>query len=345
MPIYEIDGFYFADRNTIRPAHVEIGVSASHTRYRIASTYEDDILPGADIDNMPRPYHYTANGTNMLAFEDPSEPWDDDDGEADVYLGTLRWGAGRETQILDGGDDFVAALGGDSMPEFRSGQNNTKLFKEFFSTVIDEPVRARIIDEGPLQPGRIKVADLFTDASTGEVIQGDDTRDTLRGNGNAELIVGLGGNDRLIGRGGADTILAGKGNDKIKGGGGQDFLNGHKGSDRLFGQGGDDELRGGAGRDMLRGNRGDDVLEGGRGADRFVFSRRDGDDVIRDFEGRDTLVLNDNLWRADLTEQQVVRRFAEVTDEGVLLDFGRKGSILLEDIDSKQGLAGDIDFI
>ncbi|EYD70525.1 calcium-binding protein [Limimaricola hongkongensis] len=345
MPIYENDGFAFIGRGKVAPIHIEVGVSATSTSYRIASTRKDDILPGADIDNMPMPYHFLANGEDMMAHEDPSEEFDDDDGEADVYLGTLRWGAGRETQILDGDDGFVLPLGGDTLPDFVAGQNNTALFEEFFSTVIDEPVRDRVIDEGPLQPGRIKVADLFTDATGGELIQGGDGRNTLRGDGNAELIAGLGGNDTLIGRGGADTVLAGLGNDKVKGGGGGDFLNGHDGNDRIWGQGGDDELRGGAGRDMLRGNRGDDLLEGGGGADRFVFGRRDGDDVIRDFEGRDTLVLNDNLWRGDLSENQVIRRFADVTEEGVLFDFGRKGSILLEDVDGLRGLADDIAFI
>lgn len=138
----------------------------------------------------------------------------------------------------------------------------------------------------------------------------------------------------FTGDGGADEFLGGAGRDTALGRGGADELRG-------FGRG--DVLDGGGGGDLLIGGRGNDEITTGRGADEIRFNRGDGDDVITDFRRVDTLALNDNLWRPELTARQVVNRFAEVTDDGVLFDFGRKGSVLLEGLDSLSGLPRDVD--
>lgn len=77
----------------------------------------------------------------------------------------------------------------------------------------------------------------------------------------------------------------GRGDDVINGGGGDDDFAGGKGNDMVNGGGGADTIRGDAGRD---------VLTGGEGADLFVFGRKDGFDVITDFEdGVDLIGLED----------------------------------------------------
>ena len=154
-----------------------------------------------------------------------------------------------------------------------------------------------------------------------------------------------------LGKGGADTMLAGDGNDRLLGGKGNDVLSGWAGRDVLSGQGGDDLIFGGNGRDRIKGQngndeiwaedgndrliggRGDDHLNGGGGSDDFVFGKKHGDDTIFDFDtAEDRLVLDDKLWRAALDAEAVVERFAEATNSGTLFDFGRKGSVLLEDV-------------
>lgn len=137
-----------------------------------------------------------------------------------------------------------------------------------------------------------------------DVLIGNADNNRLRGRGGNDRLVGLGGDDTLIGDlgndvllGGAgnDTLLGGKGNDRLEGGAGNDILQGGPGNDRLNGGDGNDVLIGGPGRDTLRGGKGNDILIGGRGADNlfggagrdiFVLARREGRDIIRDFEDR-----------------------------------------------------------
>lgn len=136
------------------------------------------------------------------------------------------------------------------------------------------------------------------------------------------------------------------GRDLFLGGAGRDRAEGAGGPDRLLGFGNDDELSGGAGRDRLIGGRGDDRVTGGAQADTFVFGRGHGDDRITDFGARDRLVLDDALWRAAadpvLDADQVVAQFADVVAEGVLLDFGARGSVLLEGLTDTLGLADSL---
>ena len=257
-------------------------------------------------------------------------------------------------------------ISGDALPDLAKG--GLQVFDEMDILSVEDTEER--ITNGPMAPGRSFDAGLlFANDTSGLVRQGDGGRDRLFGKGGDDLLVGDGGRDLLKGRGGDDTLMGGNGKDKLLGGGGNDMLSGwngndrllgqkgndtifgghgrdavlgQKGNDELFGGAGDDRLKGGGGRDMLEGGAGDDAIDGGKGndwltggagADSFVFSRKDGRDTITDFDRReDTLRLDDNLWRADLDASQVISRFAETTDEGVLFDFGRKGSVLLEDM-------------
>jgi Ca2+-binding RTX toxin-like protein len=82
-------------------------------------------------------------------------------------------------------------------------------------------------------------------------------------------IVGTSGKDTLIGTNSNDIIIGLAGNDVIKGRGGKDTLNGGIGSDRLF---------------------------GGAGSDRFILGKRQGKDLIMDFQNNnDRIVLTNGL--------------------------------------------------
>lgn len=181
--------------------------------------------------------------------------------------------------------------------------------------------------------------------------------DVLTGNGGANLLSGGGGADRLNGGGGNDTLKGGAGNDRLNGSqghddlygdAGNDLLSGGAGKDRLWGGAGNDTLDGGAGKDRLEGGQGNDLLIGGAAADRFVFKGKFGNDTIADFstaEG-DRLVLDDALWGGKtLKPGAVVSQYAQVTDEGVLFDFGKSGSILLEDLTTTAGIANALELI
>ena len=153
----------------------------------------------------------------------------------------------------------------------------------------------------------------------------------LTGNGAANI---------LTGNSGANTLKGAAGNDRLLGGGG---------NDRLFGDAGHDRLSGDAGNDRLNGGLGNDILRGGAGADQFTFAARGGRDIIEDFavNQRDALLLDDALWKAAgaLSVGQVLSSFAEVTKDGVLLDFGGGNSLLLKGLTSTSPLANVIEII
>jgi Ca2+-binding RTX toxin-like protein len=111
--------------------------------------------------------------------------------------------------------------------------------------------------------------------------------------------------DILSGGTGNDIILGLSGNDRLSGNEGDDFLAGGSGNDRLFGNAGVDRLWGNNGDDLLDGGAGADILVGGAGRDTFVLRRRDGSDLIRDFQiGKDVLDLRGNLSFGQLTIAQ-----------------------------------------
>ncbi len=112
-------------------------------------------------------------------------------------------------------------------------------------------------------------------------------------------MAGGAGSDFLYGGAGKDTLKGGAGNDKLYGNAGHDKLSGGLDNDDLFGNRGNDSLFGGAGRDVLDGGLGNDELSGGFGLDTFVFGKKQGDDVIRDFEADHDLVkLNGQTYTA-----------------------------------------------
>lgn len=133
--------------------------------------------------------------------------------------------------------------------------------------------------------------------------------DFLRGNKGDDLLHGGDGKDTLQGEEGNDTLYGEEGNDSLNGGRGNDTLYGGNGNDYL-GDASDtrdnDRMYGGNGNDTLEASWGSDILEGGAGADTFVFNSyiglwEDGTsdiDQLLDFSSEDTILLNDNVFKA-----------------------------------------------
>lgn len=176
---------------------------------------------------------------------------------------------------------------------------------------------------------------------SGISLTGQEGRNALTGNAGANVISGKAGADRLWGEGGHDRLFGGDHGDQLVGG---------AGNDRLSGDGGNDRLSGDSGNDWLSGGQGADLLKGGAGADIFVFMARDGADIIADFTRSqgDVLRIDDALWRAaagTLTATQIINRFADMTADGVLFDFGGGNTLLLDGVTSTKSLAAGIEII
>lgn len=179
----------------------------------------------------------------------------------------------------------------------------------------------------------------------GDRITGTAQDDSLRGGGGADLIAGRrghddlgggGGRDKLLGGPGADTLEGGAGRDRMKGGSGSDVLAGQGGADVLNGGGRNDLLEGGGKRDVLRGANGDDTLTGGKGADTFQFDRKDGADVVTDWQDRDSVAILNGARTFDGLD-------LSQTDDGVVISW-RATSVLFEGTELSDFSAGHFDF-
>lgn len=129
-------------------------------------------------------------------------------------------------------------------------------------------------------------------------------------------------------------LLAGTtGNDTL----GNDLLG--SANDTLQGLAGDDVLLAKQGNDLLEGGLGNDTINAGQGSDTIVVGKGDGHDlvVLEDTSGLDTIVLGQDITRADLT---VGPRIGPGGESGgsVTLRFGATDAITLQDIGRWNGL-------
>ncbi|MCK5384561.1 MAG: cadherin-like domain-containing protein, partial [Alphaproteobacteria bacterium] len=152
---------------------------------------------------------------------------------------------------------------------------------------------------------------------------------TLYASSGDDIVWSNAGNDRLYGNEGNDTIYGGPGNDIICGG--ED----------------DDTLAGNSGRDILQGDAGNDLLIGGDGNDRYYYSVNDGDDIIIEASGYDTIHLNEGISFADITFSQVDSHLVitvntEVTGSIKVSYFYLHDNFLVEEIAFSDGSTFDL---
>lgn len=181
-------------------------------------------------------------------------------------------------------------------------------------------------------------------------LRGGEGRDVLRGGDGHDYLDGGDGHDRLKGGEKNDFIVGGAGRDRAVGDAGDDQLRGGDGRDRLFGGDGDDWLEGGAGDDRLDGGRGNDLfsaglgtdrMTGGAGADDFGFWAPFDIAIIEDFEVGTERLMFDSFHADGMTAEDVAG-LASVVGAGVEIDLGGGRRIVLEGLETADGLAGSI---
>jgi Ca2+-binding RTX toxin-like protein len=130
-----------------------------------------------------------------------------------------------------------------------------------------------------------------------------------------DVIYGSEANNILDGQSGNDTIYAGAGNDSVSGGAGDDYL---------YGNDGDDTLIGGTGADHLYGGYGNDV---------YLIDVLDGNDVIYDESGNDSIEFGASIKPENIT---VTR-----TEGDLILKIKNGGSITISNFfQGEQSLRG-----
>jgi hypothetical protein len=157
---------------------------------------------------------------------------------------------------------------------------------------------------------------------------GDDAANTLNGTNYGESIFGLAANDILSAWGGNDDVFGGNGNDVVNGGKGNDRLFGEAGNDTLVGEDGNDTLLGGEGDDVFLGGRGGDVFDGGAGSDKFLISRGDGVDTIRNFASADRI----DLGAFHFKSAEAARDAFKQVGHNAVLDLGPGDQLILQNI-------------
>ncbi|OJY31689.1 MAG: hypothetical protein BGP11_08845 [Rhodobacterales bacterium 65-51] len=280
-------------------------------------------------------------------------------GQSDTFIGSQRneymaGGNGNDTYKFEAGfgEDTVYDIGGRDTIEITGiDPARVRLVQPSFSNDLQIQVlnaKGLVADQISLRSyyasGSAKIENLVIDDQSWNIAQqlaGPKTStraDVVQSFFGDTTINGKGGNDKITDLFGNNTVNGGTGRDTITTGGGRDTLVGGSGNDTLSGGGGNDRLTGGSGADQLT---------GGAGRDSFVFARRMGTDTVTDFsKGIDKLVLNDNLWGgADLTKRQVVNQYATDIGDDIVLDFGARGKIVLEDVASLYKLWNSIEII
>jgi serralysin len=148
---------------------------------------------------------------------------------------------------------------------------------------------------------------------------------------------------------GRDTIIekyiAGSKGDSITGNGARNVLDGRNGNDVIKGGAGNDKLLGGRGKDKLSGEAGNDTLKGQGGNDLFIFAKNGGRDTIKDFtDNKDTLQLDDQLWKGNLTVQQVINKFGSTQSGDAVFTFDNGEKVIVQDINLNV-LGNDINIV
>lgn len=135
---------------------------------------------------------------------------------------------------------------------------------------------------------------------------------------------------------GNDVFKLGKGNDRVFAG---------DGNDKMYGDQGKDKLYAGKGKDFVDGGTGNDVLFGQQGNDKFKYSKGYGRDKIADFENnKDTVVLNDNLWKGNKSVQKVLNQFGSMNNGDFVLNFGNGNKLTIDDTKKAQ-LVDDVQIV
>ena len=169
--------------------------------------------------------------------------------------------------------------------------------------------------------------------------------DEIVGGAMGDQLVDAGGTNTLSGNAGDDQIAAISGQNVLSGGADNDFLRGGYDNDSLYGGTGDDILQGdnssfiGA-ADLLDGGADNDLLEGGIGADTFVFTTRDGNDIIGTIDldydnfanstvtGPDFVSGVDTIQLEGFALADEAAAYAQVTDVNGVATFSAQGTTI-----------------
>ena len=299
----------------------------------------NDILVGAHRDD----YLYGGEGDDQLFGDDNNTPEGMradisgrdflDGGDGDDYLD-----GGLDDDILYGGSGNDTLFGNSGSDRLYGGDGNDQLIGE---TLASRSLDDTVPDNDYLDCGDYCNSllggwgdDILYGGSGDDMLWGDSGVDVAAADpkvaGN-DILNGGDGNDFLDGGYGDDTLEGGTGNDELHGNFGNDFVSGGDGDDILYCEAGNDILLGGEGADTLFGGNGRDYLDGQAGDDHFGVRNGNGETIIADSQGTNTLHVESlDDWRCEDTKEGIVLRNHIAGDAVHLLGYHLDGQQSLD---------------
>ena len=267
---------------------------------------KNDLLYGDTGDD----YLQGLSGDDTLVGGEGRDNLYGQDGNDTLIGGTgtdqLRGGAGDDTYLFSRGDgtDYIEETDGFDMIQFGEGTSPNDVVARVISTegnsislelsitgtndkiTIHRHFGQYNYYQGDVpSPGNQIERVVFADGTAWDLDEihrrahdmvGTDGNDNFSAVGNAPVVYhGLAGNDNINGRSGRDILYGDAGDDSISGGG---------------------TLIGGPGNDRIYGSKGDDV---------YIFNRGDGQDLITDTGGMDTIRFGDGIRPDDIVIKRV----------------------------------------
>lgn len=183
---------------------------------------------------------------------------------------------GHDTLLGGAGDDYIIAAGAASLDTQQISPLDS--WEQWglppdATVIVNAPTWGVYKEQGDTF-GTVSVVGSVTQSIEGDVIDGGEGNDHIRGGWGDDRIQGGEDNDEVVALAGDDIIEGNAGNDRLVGDGysdtdvieftplsshGNDFMDGGEGDDAIIGQGGRDDLFGGDGADWLYGD--SEVLE------------------------------------------------------------------------------------
>ncbi|MGH8203481.1 MAG: calcium-binding protein, partial [Steroidobacteraceae bacterium] len=267
--------------------------------YVTGGAYDNTLYGGAGDDQLQ------TDAGNDVADGGPGNDYLHGGAGNDVYI--FRPGGGHDRLGHDpGGFDGVFFGGGLTRtdvtfePDFRGFLVARILASGETLTIPASGIGFEQVAVAGIERFMFSNGSVFTSAEIFAPTQGPDT---LLGTSGDDTIDGLAGNDRIVGYAGNDILIGGPGDDLILGGSGDDILDGGPGNDRFD----PTEYLQAPGWWFSSGNNHNDT---------YRFGYGDGQDVISELQGTDTVLFEAGVSVADVS----------LTNEGYDLVISLAGS-------------------
>ncbi len=314
---------------------VDVDLSVADQVVFIGGTPDDTLVQDGfenfDASGLGSSVHVTGSaGANSLIGSDGGDTMNGGLGNDTLNGGTgndvMDGGAGNDTYVVDSPGDWaretgVGAAGGKDLV-----QSSAANFTLEANSNIENLTLLGIAN---INGSGNELANILTGNSGNNQLMGLDGNDQLLGGAGDDTLDGGAGADKMAGGLGDDTYFVDVTTDVVTEAlnagtddtvqssvnytlganvehltlTGLENLNGTGNTlnNSITGNSGDNTLSGLAGNDILRGGLGNDTVNGGSGQDTFLFSRGDGQDVVKDSSGTaDQISFDTNINPLDL---------------------------------------------